>query len=50
MLSSKQIVMYKDFATGTGGRGETWTREKVRGQQFTKLGRNTNMTDYISSL
>ncbi len=30
--------------------GESWTREKGVGQQLTKLGQNTNITDYISSL
>jgi hypothetical protein len=36
--------------TWRGGKGESWTIGKGERQSFTKLGRNTIMTDCISSL
>jgi hypothetical protein len=44
---SVQYIRYVYF--GNGGEGGE-VREKVEGQQFTKGGENTNMTDCISSL
>jgi hypothetical protein len=38
------------FTQGRGEGGEVEPERRLEGQQFTKLGRKTNMTEYISSL
>jgi hypothetical protein len=38
------------FTQGSGGEGESWTREKVRGKSSLSWVENTNMTGCISSL
>ncbi len=42
------IQYYIHTGKGEGGRIEP--ERRLKGQQFTKLGRNPNMTDWISSL
>ncbi len=44
-------ILYVDFGKGGGvGWGGGEVREKVEGQQFTRVVENTNMTDCISIL
>ncbi len=61
MSSSTKIDLYRDFASGVylsvirGNSilihtGRVKPERRLEGQQFIKLGRNTNMTDCISSL
>jgi hypothetical protein len=44
------FTVYVFIHTGKGGGGRVEPERRLKGQQFTKLGRNTNMIDCISSL